>query len=143
MDKPEAHLFASLNDRQQRRLIEAFVSVENKLGKQTRFDLATGWSELGRQHGVAVLFPEQKCGNNPQNCFNWFVEKRRDDGEIASIRVMIEKMLGDHQLDRDRVFVTGLSAWLAPSLLRIRNCSPPGQLSRACLTGRRLDPSTR
>ena len=68
MDKPEAHLFASLNDRQQRRLIEAFVSVENKLGKQTRFDLATGWSELGRQHGVAVLFPEQKCGNNPQNC---------------------------------------------------------------------------
>jgi len=76
------------------------------------FDLATGWSELGRQHGFAVLFPEQKCGNNPQNCFNWFVEKhiRRDDGEIASIRVMIEKMLGDHQLDRDRVFVTGLSA---------------------------------
>jgi poly(3-hydroxybutyrate) depolymerase len=35
------------------------------------FDLATGWSELGRQHGFAVLFPEQKCGNNPQNCFNW------------------------------------------------------------------------
>jgi poly(hydroxyalkanoate) depolymerase family esterase len=76
------------------------------------FDLATGWSELGRQHGFAVLFPEQKCGNNPQNCFNWFVEKHigRDDGEIASIRAMIEKMLRDHELDRDRVFVTGLSA---------------------------------
>jgi hypothetical protein len=39
MDKPEAHLFASLNDRQQRRLIEAFVRVENKLGKQTRHKL--------------------------------------------------------------------------------------------------------
>lgn len=76
------------------------------------FDLATGWSELGRQHGFAVLFPEQKCGNNPQNCFNWFVEKHisRDDGEIASIRVMIEKMGRDHQLDTKRVFVTGLSA---------------------------------
>jgi poly(hydroxyalkanoate) depolymerase family esterase len=76
------------------------------------FDLATGWSELGRQYGFAVLFPEQKCGNNPQNCFNWFVERHisRDDGEIASIRAMIEKMLRDYQLDRDRVFVTGLSA---------------------------------
>src|ERR1700720_2127501 len=39
------------------------------------FDLATGWSALGREHGFAVLFPEQKCGNNPQNCFNWFVKK--------------------------------------------------------------------
>jgi len=76
------------------------------------FDLATGWSELGREQGFAVLFPEQKCENNSQNCFNWFVEKHigRDDGEIASIRHMIEKMLLDHQLDRDRVFVTGLSA---------------------------------
>jgi len=76
------------------------------------FDLATGWSELGRKHGFAVLFPEQKCGNNPQNCFNWFVEKHisRDNGELASIRVMIEKMLADYQLDRERVFVTGLSA---------------------------------
>jgi poly(hydroxyalkanoate) depolymerase family esterase len=76
------------------------------------FDLATGWSELGRKHGFAVLFPEQKCGNNSQNCFNWFVEKhiRRDAGEIASIRGMIETMLEDYQLDAGRVFVTGFSA---------------------------------
>jgi len=76
------------------------------------FDLATGWSQLGRQHGFAVLFPEQKCENNSQNCFNWFVEKHigREDGEIASIRHMIEKMLRDHHLDRDQVYVTGLSA---------------------------------
>ncbi len=42
MDKPEAHLFASLNDRQQRRLIGAFVRVENKLdsGRRTTHDSA-------------------------------------------------------------------------------------------------------
>jgi feruloyl esterase len=77
------------------------------------FDLATGWSALGREHGFAVLFPEQKCGNNPQNCFNWFIEKhiRRDDGgEIASIRGMIETMLRNYKVDRRRIFVTGLSA---------------------------------
>jgi pimeloyl-ACP methyl ester carboxylesterase len=56
--------------------------------------------------------PEQKCANNSQNCFNWFIERHisSNDGEIASIRAMVEKMLRDHNLDRSRVFVTGLSA---------------------------------
>jgi poly(3-hydroxybutyrate) depolymerase len=83
-------------------------------GQQTArgFDLATGWSALGRKHGFAVMFPEQKSANNSQNCFNWFIERHvsSNDGEIASIRAMAEKMLRDHNLDRSRVFVTGLSA---------------------------------
>ncbi|MGB7967169.1 MAG: PHB depolymerase family esterase [Methylocella sp.] len=83
-------------------------------GQQTArdFDFATGWSALGRKHGFAVMFPEQKCANNLQNCFNWFIERHisSNDGEIASIRAMVEKMLRDHDLDRSRVFVTGLSA---------------------------------
>jgi poly(hydroxyalkanoate) depolymerase family esterase len=83
-------------------------------GQQTArdFDLATGWSALGRKHGFAVMFPEQKCANNSQNCFNWFIERHvsSNDGEIASIRAMVEKMLRDYNLDRSRVFVTGLSA---------------------------------
>ncbi len=76
------------------------------------YDQGTGWSALAQQHGFAVLFPEQKCKNNSQNCFNWFEEKhiRPDDGELASIRAMVETMLLDHKLDRKRVFVTGLSA---------------------------------
>ena len=83
-------------------------------GQQTArdFDLATGWSALGRMHGFAVMFPEQKFANNSQNCFNWFVERHisSNDGEIASIRAMAEKMLRDHKLDRRQIFVTGLSA---------------------------------
>ncbi|MDQ6702542.1 MAG: PHB depolymerase family esterase [Pseudomonadota bacterium] len=83
-------------------------------GQQTArdFDLGTGWSALGCEHGFAVLFPEQKCANNSQNCFNWFIERHisPNDGEIASIHDMVEKMLRDHKLDRSRVFVTGLSA---------------------------------
>jgi feruloyl esterase len=88
------------------------------------FDLATGWSALGRQHGFAVLFPEQKCDNNPQNCFNWFIEKhiRRNDGEIASIRSMVEKLLHDHKLDGGRVYVTGLSAGGAMACALLAAC---------------------
>ncbi len=88
------------------------------------FDHATGWSALGREHGFAVLFPEQRCGNNPQNCFNWFIEKhiRRHDGEIASIRSMVEKLLRDYGLDSGRVYVTGLSAGGAMACALLAAC---------------------
>ncbi|MCI0466931.1 MAG: PHB depolymerase family esterase [Beijerinckiaceae bacterium] len=88
------------------------------------FDQATGWSALGSDHGFAVLFPEQKCQNNPQNCFNWFIEKhiRSHDGEIASIRGMIEKMLREYGLDRRRIFVTGLSAGGAMACALLASC---------------------
>lgn len=90
----------------------------------TDYDLATGWSALGREHGFAVLFPEQKCSNNSQNCFNWFVEKhiRHNDGEIASIRSMIETLLRSHKLDRKRVYVTGLSAGGAMACALLATC---------------------
>ncbi|HTV34589.1 MAG TPA: PHB depolymerase family esterase [Methylocella sp.] len=88
------------------------------------YDMVTGWSELGRQHGFAVLFPEQRCDNNPQNCFNWFIERHisGDKGEIASIRDMIEKMVREHALDRRRIFVTGLSAGGAMACALLAAC---------------------
>ena len=61
---------------------------------------------------LRCCFPEQQRANNPQNCFNWFQpgDTARDKGEALSIRQMIETMIVDHGIDRDRVFVTGLSA---------------------------------
>ncbi|MGH6848491.1 MAG: extracellular catalytic domain type 1 short-chain-length polyhydroxyalkanoate depolymerase [Methylocella sp.] len=71
--------------------------------------LVRAWPQT---HGFAVMFPEQKCANNSQNCFNWIVGRHisQNDGELASIRDTIEKMLRDYKLDPSRVFVTGLSA---------------------------------
>jgi feruloyl esterase len=65
-----------------------------------------------RQAGLAVLLPEQRASNNANSCFNWFVpgDTTRDQGEAASIRQMIERIVADHDLDRARIFVTGLSA---------------------------------
>ena len=76
------------------------------------YDFGSGWSKLADQQGFALLFPEQQRSNNPNLCFNWFVPSdiRRDSGEALSIRQMIETMVDAHDLDRRRIFVTGLSA---------------------------------
>lgn len=71
-----------------------------------------GWLALADRFGFAVLAPEQTRSNNANSCFNWFEpsDSRRGVGEAASIQAMVEHMIGAHQLDPARVFVTGLSA---------------------------------
>jgi feruloyl esterase len=76
------------------------------------FDRACGWSDLAGRFGFALLLPEQRQGNNLKDCFNWFAagDTRRGAGETLSIRQMIGWMLANHDLDPQRVYVTGLSA---------------------------------
>lgn len=76
------------------------------------YDVGTGWSALAERYGFALLMPEQKSSNNGNTCFNWFSadDIARDSGEAFSIRQMIEQMALDHDVDRKRIFVTGLSA---------------------------------
>lgn len=76
------------------------------------YDHGSGWSRLADRHGFALLYPEQQRANNPNLCFNWFVpeDAGRDSGEALSIAQMIATMIATHGLDRQRVFITGLSA---------------------------------
>lgn len=76
------------------------------------YDHGSGWSILAERYGFVVLFPEQQDANNPKRCFNWFQtgDIERDQGEAASIRQMVERAVRDHGIDRDRIYVTGLSA---------------------------------
>lgn len=76
------------------------------------YDQGCGWSAMAERLGFAVLMPEQRPGNNPKRCFNWFApeDTRRGSGEVASIHQMVDWMLQRHRLDPGRVFITGLSA---------------------------------
>jgi poly(hydroxyalkanoate) depolymerase family esterase len=82
------------------------------------YDAATGWSRLGREHGFAVLYPEQQRANNGNLCFNWFRpdDTNRDSGEVLSIRQMIATMVASHDIDERHVYITGLSAGGAMAL---------------------------
>ena len=82
------------------------------------YDQGAGWTALAAAEGFAVLFPEQRRGNNANLCFNWFQAEdvRRGAGEVESIRQMIAAMVSKYRLDRARVFITGLSAGGAMAL---------------------------
>jgi len=81
---------------------------------QTAADYAVGagWKTLADRHGFSLLLPAQKPTNNQNGCFNWFQpgDTRRGQGEAFSIHQMIETMIAEQHIDRDRIFITGLSA---------------------------------
>jgi poly(hydroxyalkanoate) depolymerase family esterase len=76
------------------------------------YDLGAGWWTLAKHYGFALLMPEQQRSNNVNGCFNWFnaSDIARDCGEAGSIREMIARMVADYDIDKQRIFVTGLSA---------------------------------
>jgi len=67
---------------------------------------------LADRAGFVVVFPQQQSENNPKNCFSWFQpsDTGRDHGEARSVRQMIERAATDFNVDRSRIFISGLSA---------------------------------
>jgi poly(hydroxyalkanoate) depolymerase family esterase len=76
------------------------------------YDHGSGWSQLADRLGFAVVYPEQQPANNPNSCFSWFLpgDTTRGEGEALSIRQMVEHAIAALNVDRRRVFITGLSA---------------------------------
>lgn len=76
------------------------------------YDSGSGWSQLADRYGFALLFPEQQRSNNANLCFNWFepADTRRGSGEALSIAQMVDEMMKRHNVNRQKVFITGLSA---------------------------------
>ena len=73
---------------------------------------ATGWNKLADSLGFIVMYPEQRMMNNVSKCFNFFIgmKAKKDKGETASIRNMIDYMYNEYKIDSSKVFITGMSA---------------------------------
>jgi poly(hydroxyalkanoate) depolymerase family esterase len=87
------------------------------------YDLGAGWSTLAKHYGFALLMPEQTRANNVNTCFNWFRpgDIAGDRGEAGSIRQMIARMVADYNVDKRRIFITGLSAGGAMTTAMLAN----------------------
>ncbi len=72
----------------------------------------TEWNKLADAYGFKILYPEQNILNNGSKCFNWFnsFDNERGQGEMASINQMIDYMVANHDIDGNRIYITGLSA---------------------------------
>lgn len=77
-------------------------------------DFATGtdMNALAQQHGLAVAWPEQTRDHNGASCWNWFapVNQGRGKGEPAILAGLTRALMREFGLDRQVVFVAGLSA---------------------------------
>lgn len=79
----------------------------------------TGWNKLADEYGFYVLYPKQRATNNPEKCFRWYKRKHtnKNHGENASIKSMVDFMKKNYSIDSSKVFITGLSAGAAMSVI--------------------------
>ncbi|MFL5752215.1 MAG: alpha/beta hydrolase family esterase [Bacteroidia bacterium] len=88
---------------------------------QTAKEIArlSGWNKLADLNDFIVVYPQQRITNNPSNCFNWFLDKdvNKGSGECESIYQMIRQIRSLYKIDSTKLFVTGLSAGAAMTLV--------------------------
>ncbi|MCB0820231.1 MAG: PHB depolymerase family esterase [Bacteroidetes bacterium] len=79
----------------------------------------SGWNKLADLNGFMVLYPQQRTLNNPNTCFNWFVEHdiEKGQGECESVYNMIRFVQANYHINASRIFITGLSAGAAMSVV--------------------------
>jgi poly(hydroxyalkanoate) depolymerase family esterase len=79
------------------------------------FAATTRMNEAADRHGFVAVYPQQDRGDNPRDCWNWFLPEHqaRGAGEPAAIAAIVGELMGPTShwtIDTRRVFVAGLSA---------------------------------
>ncbi|CAM2158623.1 polyhydroxybutyrate depolymerase (plasmid) [Pararobbsia alpina] len=76
------------------------------------FAAGTQMDALAQRHRCLVAYPEQPAQANPSKCWNWFKpeDQTRESGEASLIVGIAREIASTLNVDRDRVFIAGLSA---------------------------------
>ncbi|WWB85532.1 PHB depolymerase family esterase [Priestia aryabhattai] len=84
-----------------------------------QFAAGTQMNALAEIEKFLVLYPEQPSSANSNKCWNWFdtAHQSRGSGEPALIAGMVNQIKSSYSIDADQVFVGGLSAGAAMSVI--------------------------
>jgi poly(hydroxyalkanoate) depolymerase family esterase len=79
----------------------------------------TRFNTLADANNFLVLYPQQTSTYNSTECWNWFTtpNQSRGSGEPAIIAGMVDYVKTNYTIDNNRVFVTGMSAGAAMSVI--------------------------
>lgn len=83
------------------------------------FAKGTNMNTLADEKGFIVIYPQQSSNANLKKCWNWFepLHQLRGLGEPAIIAGMVKKVKRMHFIQHDKVFIAGLSAGGAMSIV--------------------------
>jgi poly(hydroxyalkanoate) depolymerase family esterase len=88
---------------------------------QTPDDFAAGtrMNALADERGFLVVYPAQAPNANGSRCWNWFrpEDQTRASGEPSLIAGITREVASAYQIDRERIFVAGLSAGAAMAVI--------------------------
>ncbi len=72
----------------------------------------SGMNEVAKANKFLVAYPEQSRLANLMKCWNWFKpnHQTRGAGEPSILAAVVDQICSSHNVDRDRVYVVGVSA---------------------------------
>ncbi len=96
-----------------------YVMLHGCTQDATQFATGTKMNALAEEKGFLVLYPEQSSSANSSKCWNWFEtsHQSRGSGEPSVIAGMVQSVKSNYAIVDDQVFVAGLSAGGAMSVI--------------------------